>query len=152
MRKLILAALLVPTCAFAADDTRITATIEFSSYRVRPSPEPGHNHVTFNIILHPDGSVDDSFAAPGRFSRKGTVTGTLGERYRVIDNNAIRRTRDFKDRIETVTITVTGKSCRATMTNELKPGFSEFEAPSVALGTNAFYRNWKMTSSTCSIS
>jgi hypothetical protein len=70
---------------------------------------------------------------------------------RVIDANTLTRTIDFKDRVNVLTITVSGKSCHATLINTLKPGFESFEANSAHFGGTAFYRDWKQTSSTCTI-
>jgi hypothetical protein len=68
-----------------------------------------------------------------------------------IDANTLMRTIDFKDRVRVLTIKVSGKSCHATLTNALKPGFDSFEANSTHFGGAAFYRDWRQTSSTCTI-
>ena len=43
---------------------------------------------------------------------------------------------------------VAGKTCQATMTNT---GFTEFESWSTYQGVRAWYRDWQMTSSACTI-
>jgi hypothetical protein len=75
----------------------------------------------------------------------------MGQRFRVVDEKTIQRKHEFKDRIQTITVAVAGDRCRATMTNELKPGFTEWEGTSTELGVKALYRDWRMTSSTCAI-
>jgi len=70
---------------------------------------------------------------------------------RVANGNTLVRTRDFKDHVNTLTIAVSQNSCHATMTNTLKPGFSAFAARSTHFGNTGFYRDWHMTSSTCTI-
>jgi hypothetical protein len=69
----------------------------------------------------------------------------------VVDANTLTRTIDFKDRVNVLTIKVSGKTCQATLTNTLKPGFDSFEANSAHFGDTAFYRDWRQTSSTCAI-
>lgn len=149
MRRLFALALLMPSAALA--EAKINARIEFSSYRVSPNPGPVSNHVDFVFALKDDGSVSQEYQETGPKARHLTSDSKLGQGMRVIDANTLVRTIDFKDRVNTLTISVSGKTCHATLTNILKPGFSAFEARSSQTGNMQFYRDWKMTSSTCSI-
>jgi len=142
-------ALLLPTAAIA--EARINVRIEFDTYRVSPNPGPVSSHVDFVFALKDDGSVSQEYQETGPKARHVSSDSKLGQGMRVIDANTLVRTIDFKDRVNTLTISVSGKTCRATLTNTLKPGFNAFAARSSQTGNTQFYRDWKMSSSTCSI-
>jgi len=149
MRWLFLLALFLPTSALA--EAKINVRIEFTSYRVSPNPGPANNHVDFLVTLKDDGSVSQEYQETGPYARHLSSDSKLGQGTRVTDANTLTRTIDFKDRVNTLTIKVSGKTCQATLTNTLKPGFSAFEAMSTHHGGTAFYRDWRQTSSTCTI-
>lgn len=150
MRRLLFLAAILQTVVHA-EDTHISAEIQFNSFRTRPQPEQRHSSAKIELVLHSDGTVDDSFSSRGRHEQTGASTSSLGERYHVIDERTIERRIVYKDRVQTLTIALSGRNCNATMTNELNPGFTEFESFSTQLGQKAFFKDWKMTSSTCSI-
>ena len=151
MKRLLLLVALISFPAHASDDARITADVKYRSYRVRPQPRLTYNSAKFEFILHRDGTVDEVFMSRGRHPNNGSATSRLGNRFKVIDENTIERKIESKDRVQTIRIVVLGKGCKATMTNELKPGSTEFEGRSTQLGAPAFYRDWAMTSSVCTI-
>jgi hypothetical protein len=146
---LVLPVQLLPTEVFA--EAKINVRIEFSTYRVRPNPGPASSHVDFVVGLKDDGSVSQEYQETGQYARHTSSDSRLGQGMRVTDANTLTRTIDFKDRVNVLTIKVSGKTCHATLTNTLKPGFDSFEANSSHFGGAAFYRDWRQTSSTCSI-
>lgn len=149
MRWLFALALFLPTAALA--EARINIRIEFSDQRVRPHPGPVHNHLDLAFLLKDDGTVVQEYHETGPKARHLSSDNKLGEGVKVIDANTLVRKLEFKDRVNTLTINVSGKTCHATMTNTLKPGFTEFEAWSSYQGAPAWYRDWQMTSSICTI-
>lgn len=150
MRWLFALALFLPAAAFA--EARINVRIEFSGQRVRPNPGPFHSHLDMTFLLKDDGTVAQQYDESGPKARHISSDNKLGEgSMKVVDANTLVRKMEFKDRVNTLTIAVSGKTCDATMTNTLKPGFTEFEAWSPYQGVTASYRDWQMTSSTCTI-
>ena len=139
----------LPNQAFA--EAKINVRIEFSSYRVRPNPGPASSHVDFVVGLRDDGSVSQDYQETGHYARHVSSDSRLGQGMHVVDANTLARTINFKDRVNVLTIKVAGKTCHATLTNTLKPGFDSFEANSSHSGGTAFYRDWRQTSSTCTI-
>jgi hypothetical protein len=149
MRLLFSLVVSLPTAAFA--EAQINVRIEFSNYRVSPYPGPLHSHVDLAFSLRDDGTLIQEYHESGPKARNVSSDSKLGQGMHVVDANTLVRKIDFKDRLNTLTINVSGKTCRATMTNTLKPGFSAFEARSSHYGIPALYRDWHMTSSTCTI-
>jgi hypothetical protein len=149
MRWLFALAVFLPTAAFA--EAQINVRIEFSNYRVRPHPGPLHSHLDMIFSLKEDGTLVQEYHEISPMARHLSSDGKLGNDMKVVDANTLVRKIDFKDRVNTLTIAVSGKTCHATMTNTLKSGFTEFEARSTHYGVPAWYRDWQMTSSTCTI-
>jgi hypothetical protein len=149
MRWLFALLVFLPTSAFA--EAQINVRIEFNIYRVSPDPGPKHNHVDFVFTLRDDGTVGQEVQETGRMARHMMSDSKLGKKMHVVNGKTLVRKLEFKDRVSTLTITVSGNSCHAMMTNALKPGFTAFEARSPGLGVTALIRDWRMTSSTCSI-
>jgi hypothetical protein len=150
MKALLVLAVLLPSVAMA-DDTQIRLRIDYTSYRVKPQPRQTRNHVNFVFSLKEDGSIQQEAKSAGAHGKQTKSEAKLGKNFRVVDEKTIERKTEFNDRIQTITIKVAGNRCRATMTNELKPGFKEWESTSTELGAKAYYRDWKMASSTCTI-
>ena len=149
MKWLFAFAVFLPTAAFA--EARINIQIEFTGQRVRPNPKPIHSHLDMSFLLKDDGTLAQEYNETGPRARHLSSDSKLGEGVKVIDANTLVRRIEFKDRVNTLTITVSGKTCHAAMTNNLKPGFTEFESWSTYQGVTAWYRDWQMTSSTCTI-
>jgi hypothetical protein len=149
MKWLFALTVFLPTAAFA--EAQISVRIEFSNYRVSPEPGPTHNHVDFVFTLRDDGTVGQEFQEHGRMARHMSTDSKLGQNMHVANGNTLVRKLDFKDHVNILTIAVSGNSCRASMTNTLKPGFEAFAARSTQYGDTGFYRDWHMTSSTCTI-
>jgi hypothetical protein len=149
MRWLVALAVFLPTTAFA--EAQINIRIEFINQRVRPNPGPVHSHLDMKFVLKDDGTLAQEYHETGPRARHLASGTKLGEGVKVVDANTLVRKTEFKDRVNTLTITVSAKTCHATMTNALKPGFTEFESWSTYQGVPAWYRDWHMTSSTCTI-
>ena len=154
-RLLIVAALLAPSAllpsAAMAEDTQIRIRVDYTSYRVKPQPRFNRSHVNFVFSLKEDGTIQQEVKTSGRHGKQTNSEAKLGKRFRVVDEKTIQRKIESADHIQTIIITVSGNRCRAIMTNELKPGFTEWEGTSTQLGAKAYYRDWKMASSTCTI-
>jgi hypothetical protein len=98
----LLAALLTSGAALA-DNTDIKIHVEYttSAFRLRPKPGPERATTTLDIVLHPDGKVEDRFSEHGSHARKySSRDGKLGEnkasltQYRVVDESTVLRTFD----------------------------------------------------------
>jgi uncharacterized caspase-like protein len=129
-----------------AHDLRISTEIKYSTLRVRPKPRKTRSSIKFDLTIHPDGRIDSSFNESGRFGK----TGNAGA-FKAIDENTIQRVRELEDHIQSVTVVFSTNKCRVTMANKLRAGFNEWEGRSTELGTEAFYKDWVMTSSSCTI-
>ena len=132
-------------------NAQISTNFYFSSFRIRPEPQLKHSSFKLNLVVYPSGKIEETYQEVGPFAKTGTSASLLGARYQLLDENTLQRTRHFKDHVQTLTIAISGERCRATITNELKPGFVEWEGRSTELGQQAFYKDWVMTSSTCII-
>ena len=149
MKRFLILALFVPTAAMA-DDTQITVVLQTAAYRVRPDPKQTSGQVRFVFHLREDGSIREEFERGKRAKSTRVKDERLGEKFRVVSEKVIQRKKDFRDRVQTMTITVNGSSCSASMTNVLKPGFTEWKGTSEKFGS-AYFRDWQVTSSTCTI-
>jgi hypothetical protein len=148
VKKLWVLAALLPSTALAAEGVTIDIRLDHAAYRTSPQPRPTRSHTNFYLLLLGDGTVQELSGRRNTYREKESQ---LGRRFRVVDENTIERRLEYKDRINVLTIAVSGKTCTATMRNELKPGFTEWEGTSTELGVTAKYRDWTMTGSTCRI-
>jgi hypothetical protein len=115
-------------------------------------------HVT--VTLHDGNKVTEQrvWKSPNQSSSIGTA-GAFGEtvpagkfsvKWKVESQNALIRYREFPQHIETMRIVVSGKTCEATISHELKKGFSEYER----FGSGwkpAYYRSLRSSGITCSV-
>src|ERR1700693_1631838 len=97
MRRLFALALFLPTAAFG--DTQIRLRIEFSNYRVSPSPGPNHSHVDLAFSLKDDGTLVQEYHETGPKGRHISSDSKLGQGMHVVDANTLVRKLDFKDRV-----------------------------------------------------
>jgi hypothetical protein len=134
-----------------AEDTQIRIRVDYTAYRIRPQPRATRSQVNYVFSLKEDGTIQQDMREPGRHAKQTKSETKLGQRFRVVDDKTIQRKIERNDRIQTITINVSGNSCRATMTIEPKPGFTEWQGNSTELGVKGYYRDWKMTTSTCTI-
>jgi hypothetical protein len=78
---------------------------------------------------HQNGSIDVS-AAFGH----AEVAGKFSVKWNVVSASSLIRYREFPQHIEVLKIAVSGQTCEATISHNLKAGFSEYER---------FGENWK---------
>ncbi len=137
-------------------DTHIFVYYVTKSVRVRPSTRIGETAVDYEIVLHPNGKVEDAWGEKG--GRKGETDvklgGNLGEGqavYRVIDTNTIVRRGDVGNYIFQLTVNVGGKNCSVKVEYLLKPGEQEYRSYSNELKQMAYFSSIEMAYSTCVI-
>ena len=129
-------------------DTKIQVVYKSKWIKVRPNKAEGVSIVKWNIVLHPNGKIDDSWTqSDGAGGRQEATLGGNGSGgvFRVIDKSTITRTWDSGAHIDRLTIRVLGKSCKAKYEYLLKPGEKEYTRPS------GFFSLIKMIESSCSI-
>lgn len=121
------AVLLLPFSNAEAADSDTKISIRYSAKAITASNPPRTLQGTTEVklTLRANGSVDDSWDTGG--VGKGSQSGKLGPtqdgiKYRVLDASTIVRTAEAKTHLIRTTIRVSGKSCKAEMERELKPG------------------------------
>ena len=132
----------------AGGDTHIRVFYRTKWIRDRPVHAEGFGSCSWNIILHPDGKIDDTWREDS--GRSGSSQRTLGNQnsvavFHVVNSNIIARVLDAGSHIETLTVRVAGKSCSADYKFVLKPGKTEIVHPT------GFYRSIKMIETSCAI-
>ena len=139
----------------APSDTVISVFYASKAVRVRPRPnQGGTGHVTFRIVLHANGTVEDAFE--NKDGPKGKMKTKLGKQprgavYRVIDASTIERTAEEPTHFHKLTIKVNGKNCTANVDYTLKPGQTEYRGYSTELKQWAYYSKMEMEYATCVI-
>jgi hypothetical protein len=145
MRLLILcAALLVPQLAYA-NDIYIHVNYRVSEYRISPDPGQKTSSTGVDVVMHPDGSIEDSFHKGGHYPKDGATSHRMGDRrFSVVNDHTI----SVRGKRMTTTITVTGTACEATV-NVTDHG--EYAANSTELGVRARYRDLRVVGASCTI-
>src|ERR1700723_3233764 len=83
--------LLFPFAAQAAD-THITVEYLMTQERLTPTPIIIHPHITVQLVLHEDGTVDDYSHIPGPYAQNTAHASRLGEqRVKVVNSHTITR-------------------------------------------------------------
>jgi hypothetical protein len=144
----------MPIANAEAGDTHISIHYRSKSVRVRPTPRTGGADVDFGIVLHADGTVEDSYSVKdGKHgsskSRLGPVS--KGLIYRVQDSGTFTRTVDLGTHYHKITVHTSGKNCTADVEFVLKPGQKEYREFSTELKTMAFYSSLGTEYVTCVI-
>jgi hypothetical protein len=145
MRLLILcAALLVPQLAYA-NDIYIHVDYRLSEYRISPDPGQKTSSTAVDVVMHPDGSIENSFHTGGRYAKNGSTSHKLGDRkFSVINEHTI----SVRGKRVITTIKVTGTACEATVK---VTEHGEYAADSTELGVRARYRDLRVVSASCTI-
>jgi len=145
MRFLILcAALLTPGLA-SANNIHIHVDYTFSEYRISPDPGQKTSQTGIDVVMHPDGSIEDSSHTAGRHPTDGSASHKMGDRkFSVVNDHTIT----VRSKRAITTITVTGAACQATV-NVTHHG--EYAAGSTELGVKALYRDLRVVSTSCTI-
>jgi hypothetical protein len=140
--------LLFPFAAQAAD-THITVEYVMTQERVGSAPIIIHPHITVQLVLHEDGTVDDSAHIPGPYARNTAHASRLGEqRVKVVNSHTITRSWTTGQQKRKLTIVTSRSSCTAKLALS---GPSEFTAYSTYSNTMAVYRNAHVDSINCRI-
>lgn len=140
--------LLFPFAAQAAD-THITVEYLMTQERLTPTPIIIHPHITVQLVLHEDGTVDDYSHIPGPYAQNTAHASRLGEqRVKVVNSHTITRSWSTGPQQRILTVVTSGSSCTAKL--EIS-GPSEFAAYSTYSNTKALYRNAHVDSINCRI-
>jgi hypothetical protein len=141
--------LLFPFAAQAAD-THITVEYVVTQERIdRPDPIIIHPHITVQLVLHENGTVDDYDHIPGPYAKNIAHGSRLGEqRVKVVDSHTITRSWSIGPQQRKLTVVTSGSNCTAKL--EIS-GPSEFAAYSTYSNTKALYRNAHVDSINCRI-
>ena len=138
----------------SADDTKIFVSYKTKTVRVKPSPDVGGGVTDIRVVLHSDGTVDDSYDT--KFGANGSSKSRLGRKsanagYSVINGNTLVRVDGNETYTHKLTITVNGKNCDAKIERALKKGHALFRAYNKPLKTDAYYSSIENEYTTCVI-
>jgi hypothetical protein len=144
----------IPTANAQGSDARISIHYRAKSVRVRPTPRTGGGDVDFSIILHADGTVEDSYSVKdGKHDSSKSRLGphSRGVVYRVLDSQTFTRTVDVGTHYHKITVHTSGKNCTADVEFILKPGETEYREFSTELKIMAFFSSLRTEYVTCVI-
>ena len=145
-----------------APTTQIDASITYSFNRLSPNPT-SNIPVThsYQITLSGANKVDEQRTSQsGALSYSSRLTRLLGQSssegktggaWRVAGPAVLVRQRNLPQSVETLTIRVRGQICEISVSNRLKPGFSEFMYPRIGTGEWQIFSEPQVTSSSCVI-
>lgn len=158
-RAVVLFLLFVGNEAVAASaDVNIHLEYTTHVYRVRPKPGTKTSTLKSDIVLHPDGRIEENLQHLGRHLRTELIKNQkLGDnpasilQFRVIDENTISRTFDDGVLSGVTKIAVDGKTCKATVELKMNPTLKEYQDYSTELGEKAYYRDLKVLQAKCTI-
>jgi len=137
-------------------DTTITVRYRNSSVRVQPSYLESYSDIQTSMVLHSDSKINEQTSSSGARGQQTASVSSLGGNspgvtYRVVGPSKIQRVLVAKNYVQTMTVSVSGKSCTAQVENALKPGQKLYDAYSTQLGVSALYSTLKPVGVTCSI-
>lgn len=139
----------------AAGDTIIKVSYETKTYRTRPHPGPGGALNSFEFVLHRNGTADEKYSMEGANPLLKKSNRELGRSsrvsLRVVSDIEIERIVDDETSTHRIRVTVTGKSCVAEVSGELKPGQTEFRGWTSKYGQEAFFSRVEYHDIRCSI-
>jgi hypothetical protein len=150
MKRLLLLAVLIPSPSFGAEDLTVSVRINYSNFRITPNPGLKTPHTDYKFVISPDGAVQEFATFPGPFGRTSKSVRKVGDRFN-FDGKTIERKFENRAYTQTLTVSVAGNKCQASMKMEMKPGFTEFEGVSTELGVPASFRDWKFISAGCAV-
>jgi hypothetical protein len=104
------------SAAFAVGgDTRIHISYKTKVVRVKTTPGGGGTVVDYQIVLHPDGSVEDAYLTRGgnRGQTKAKLGSSKGVTYRVLNPTTIERKGNAGTHFHVLTVKVAGKDLRS---------------------------------------
>ena len=139
----------------ASGDTIIKVSYQTKTYRTRPHPAPGGALNSFEFVLHRNGTVDEKYSMDGANPLLKQSNRELGRpsrvSLRVVSDIEIERIVDDDTSTHRIRVTVTGKSCVAEVSGELKPGQTEFRGWTSKYGQEAFFSRVEYHDIRCSI-
>jgi hypothetical protein len=145
----------VLTLPVHADEGKTTTIhIVFQSYyeRVRPTYASGNVVEKLDVAFSGGSNILETLNSSNALANRTFVTGqTLGGKWHVAGPHRLIGTENLSQSTRTTVIDVNGKSCSASWTARLKPGFQEYNVYSIQLSTYAFYKQTRMVSATCEI-
>jgi hypothetical protein len=138
----------------AAGETR---AVEFvisyveTQHEVRPRQATWNVNKNLKLKLETGGAISEGYTSrnntgdtanlsgQGRF-RDAMVHGEGNQSsWRVLDDNTLLRTWSRAQHFETMRVTVSGNTCKAAIAYELKPGFKEYQLPSIRDGRPLYF-------------
>jgi hypothetical protein len=160
-------ACLLLTCHDASaqnGETIIRLGLDTASDMVRPEQMPnltGHDDIT--LTLHPGGSISEQHSWGGHqlgkpsTQRSADSSGRLGgsitpmSSWHVRSSNVLERLQNFPQNTRIWRVTIAGSSCRLNVLDTLKPGYRAYSFVRSRDGTIAYFTNYKVTGTSCSI-
>lgn len=140
--------------ALAGDAT--TVQLEWTEIVDRVSPNPRSGIITrkqASLSLSGQNQVAESRSSvSGRFGSRAATSGRLGGGWRVGENNSLVKSEDYPHHTRTMSVTVSGSSCRLEVTHRLKAGFTDYVYPMLSRpGQHGVYSRLATQSTACSI-
>ena len=139
----------------ASGDTIIKVSYQTKTYRTRPHPGPGGALNSFEFVLHRNGTVNEKYSMEGANPLSKESNRELGRSsrvsLRVVSDIEIERIVDDETSTHRIRITLTGKSCVAEVSGELKPGQTEYRGWTSKYGQDAFFSRVEYHDIRCSI-
>lgn len=86
-----------------------------------------------------------------RLLGQSSSEGKTGGAWRVAGPGGLVRQRNLPQSLETLTIKVQGQTCAISVSNRLKPGFSEFMYPRIGSGEWQYFSEPQVTATSCVI-
>jgi hypothetical protein len=162
--------LLAPLSAFAQDVSepgnqtrRITISFMASEDMIRPRVQPNVNvHQQIVLTLSSGGRITDheewgsvirdNGAAIGKQRSSTSAGAPRNVVWRVLSGNRLVRILSRAQSIERIEIATSGDQCNATITEQLKPGFKEFDLTSSNGTEIQYFSRREIMSTSCTIS
>jgi hypothetical protein len=125
--------------------------------RLQPNPRDGITLTNSeDLVLHAGGAAQQIRSVALTRAREHTFhlrDGTrIGKNWRVAGPHSLTRTDVFPNSTRVFRITISGSSCSLSIENNLKPGAPYYLFPMISQrGRAGRYRNWRTSSTTCSI-
>jgi hypothetical protein len=135
-----------------------------ASDMIQPEQMPniaGQDDIT--LTLHSGGSITEQHTWGGRQLGKGSTQrnvnslGKLGgsitsiASWHVKSSNILERLQNFPQNTRIWRVTISGSSCQLDVIDKLKPGFRTYSFVRSRDGTIAYFTNYKVTGTSCSI-
>ena len=122
-----------------------------TQHEVRPRQATWNVNKNLKLKLEAGGAIAEGYTSrnssgdsvnlsgQGRF-RDAMVHGEGNQSsWRVLDDNTLLRTWSRAQHVETMRVTVSGNTCKAAIAYELKPGFKEYQLPSIRDGRPLYF-------------